>query len=95
MRSGKGHEYTVDRAEAEASQWSLTFEVRKSTWGAQFGDASDTASQWSLTFEVRKSARSLMGSSVMRSQWSLTFEVRKRSCDCGRVDGTAVRRNGA
>ena len=37
-----------------ASQWSLTFEVRKSrTYGP--GSPSQDRSQWSLTFEVRKS----------------------------------------
>ena len=36
------------------SQWSLTFEVRKSIWAGEFQDV-DNLSQWSLTFEVRKS----------------------------------------
>ena len=35
------------------SQWSLTFEVRKSATGSFSGFARQT-SQWSLTFEVRK-----------------------------------------
>lgn len=38
------HEYTVDRAEAEASQWSLTFEVRKR--GSRF--------LWSLTTSITR-----------------------------------------
>ena len=63
-----------------ASQWSLTFEVRKRLEFHYEGfDA--IRSQWSLTFEVRK--RSVLPSTYQLggslSQWSLTFEVRKRS----------------
>ena len=36
------------------SQWSLTFEVRKSSMGWT-GSMPANSSQWSLTFEVRKS----------------------------------------
>ena len=39
----------------EQSQWSLTFEVRKSTMDTAFMPEL-YKSQWSLTFEVRKSA---------------------------------------
>ena len=62
----------------EESQWSLTFEVRKSGWFRRWRWSS-SRSQWSLTFEVRKSGwfRRWRWSSS-RSQRSLTFEVRKR-----------------
>ena len=67
---------TRDRA---GSQWSLTFEVRKSTdlLGAVLRVR---GSQWSLIFEVRKrpSIQDWTVRSPTPSQWSLTFEVRKR-----------------
>ena len=67
---------TWDRA---GSQWSLTFEVRKSTdlLGAVLRVR---GSQWSLIFEVRKSLPRCSGraGAAVLSQWSLTFEVRKR-----------------
>ena len=37
------------------SQWSLTFEVRKSSGRSTAETINDALSQWSLTFEVRKS----------------------------------------
>ena len=60
-----------------ASQWSLTFEVRKSRQ-KKATPPRRHGSQWSLTFEVRKSrgGGSLCGG-TLKSQWSLTFEVRK------------------
>ena len=38
----------------DLSQWSLTFEVRKSSVFNNFYNTVDRWSQWSLTFEVRK-----------------------------------------
>ena len=60
------------------SQWSLTFEVRKSINPTMVG-VLDNASQWSLTFEVRKRTMDFAEQwQLLKSQWSLTFEVRKR-----------------
>ncbi len=62
------------------SQWSLTFEVRKSGIDGRREPVTEPVSQWSLTFEVRKSASTrIYGAALILSQWSLTFEVRKRS----------------
>ena len=77
----------------DGSQWSLTFEVRKS-WVMPFQMAPKNASQWSLTFEVGKS-RAVITSSTKphRSQWSLTFEVRKSrplEVDAGSDAGVAM-----
>ena len=48
---------------ARSSQWSLTFEVRKSRTYGPWVPSSGAASQWSLTFEVRKrTSRSRPGS---------------------------------
>ena len=63
------------------SQWSLTFEVRKSRKTRGILEAI-TTSQWSLTFEVRKSGSVVSPLLVPAlSQWSLTFEVRKRQLE--------------
>ena len=45
----------------DASQWSLTFEVRKSTRAQELYGSNFVPSQWSLTFEVRKRARDFFG----------------------------------
>ena len=67
-----------------ASQWSLTFEVRKSVPERAYW-AELSQSQWSLTFEVRKSVpERAYWAELSQSQWSLTFEVRKS----GGVGGT-------
>ena len=78
MRSGKASLWTTDCFAASSSQWSLTFEVRKSSYTFPSTCTWVALSQWSLTFEVRKSV-SCQGIAPVpdRSQWSLTFEVRK------------------
>ena len=53
MRSGKVLVGMVRVGTFCLSQWSLTFEVRKSTEASR-GGPELAASQWSLTFEVRK-----------------------------------------
>ena len=54
MRSGKGGAIEAYQTAIELSQWSLTFEVRKSD-DVKATLAATKGSQWSLTFEVRKS----------------------------------------
>ncbi len=77
------------------SQWSLTFEVRKShTDSASAGYSA--WSQWSLTFEVRKSRGCGRDVGIGGgSQWSLTFEVRERMSGLPSTMGYSIRRNGA
>ena len=54
MRSGKGISQPWESRSHCPSQWSLTFEVRKSSELANIGVIRIVQSQWSLTFEVRK-----------------------------------------
>ncbi|VEH69331.1 Uncharacterised protein [Arachnia propionica] len=76
MRSGKAPSVTPEGRYWWLSQWSLTFEVRKSIIG-ELDLVKVDGSQWSLTFEVRKSTRLPPSAERPASQWSLTFEVRK------------------
>ena len=79
MRSGKAAHGRLVAPGGGLSQWSLTFEVRKSEldFPRRQGFA---VSQWSLTFEVRKSWDKIKSwFNDLVSQWSLTFEVRKRT----------------
>ena len=79
MRSGKAPQpgETWQYRGRTGSQWSLTFEVRKSYAATGFL-CEPGLSQWSLTFEVRKRTHPA-GNAIIHStsQWSLTFEVRK------------------
>ena len=80
MRSGKGGDWEALWNNILASQWSLTFEVRKRWQRTDDRWQESEKSQWSLTFEVRKSSQlDVALAAYLGSQWSLTFEVRKRS----------------